>query len=441
MEYLLSALYTVIDAACVLIFLDAFTSRLFIGFKYYLMAAVYTLSLYIVILLNMEVFGYSTTLKMILTILCGTVFGCILYANVSLGQVLFLVVLEYLLTYLLSFMSLYISAIICGVSIPVFRQEEVTPFVISSIIYYFLQVVSVLGLNKIIRSKGKREINIKGNAIKIILYLLFPSASFFMLLILLRITSRQGLSEGAIIVCCWMIFMANAAILYLLDQVKREEQNREKLLALNQQLQMQRKNMEETCNLYSTQRKQVHDFRAHLDMIKQLLDDQQFVAAESYLDSILKQQSERIFLVNCHHAVLNALFNSKASEAIRQNIDVHFEVNDLSGLTIDAIDLTVLLSNLIDNAIEGCKKCAQNRSIQIQANMKASQFSFIIRNTALPVKIINNEIPSTKSSLHLHGFGLSNIKAILNKYCGEYAMSYKDGYFQFIFEIPLNLHL
>ena len=68
MEYLLSALYTVIDAVCVLIFLDAFTSRLFIGFKYYLMAAVYTLSLYIVILLNMEVFGYSTTLKMILTI-------------------------------------------------------------------------------------------------------------------------------------------------------------------------------------------------------------------------------------------------------------------------------------------------------------------------------------------------------------------------------------
>lgn len=66
------------------------------------MAAVYTLSLYIVVLLNMEVFGYSTTLKMILAILCGTVFGCILYANVSLGQVLFLVVLEYLLTYLLS---------------------------------------------------------------------------------------------------------------------------------------------------------------------------------------------------------------------------------------------------------------------------------------------------------------------------------------------------
>ena len=101
-----------------------------------------------------------------------------------------------------------------------------------------------------------------------------------MLLVLLRITSRQGLSEGAIIGCCWMIFIANVAILYLLDQMERNRQSREKLLALDQQIQLQGKNIEEACNLYSNQRKQIHDFRAHLDMLKQLLDDQQFDAAE-----------------------------------------------------------------------------------------------------------------------------------------------------------------
>lgn len=216
MEYLLSALYTVIDAACVLTFLDAFASRRFVGLKYYLTAAAYTLLLYIVVLLNMKVLDYSTMLKMILVLLCGILFGRILYANISLGQILFLLILEYLLTYLLSFISLYISASICGVSIPVFRQKEVTPFVISSAIYYFLQVVFILILNRTVQIKGKLKANIKSNSIKIILYLLFPSASFFMLLILLRITSRQGLSEGAIIVCCWTIFIANIAILYLL---------------------------------------------------------------------------------------------------------------------------------------------------------------------------------------------------------------------------------
>ena len=178
--------------------------------------------------------------------------------------------------------------------------------------------------------------------------------------------------------------------------------------------------MEETCDLYSNQQKQVHDFRAHLEMLKQLLDDQQFTIAKDYLESILERQSERIFLVNCHHTILNALFNSKASKAVKLNIDIHFEVGDLAGLLIDSIDLTVLLSNLIDNAIEGCKKCTQKPSIQIQACIKNDRFIFIIRNTSSPVHIVQNEIESTKSDPHLHGFGLPNIKAILNKYHGEY---------------------
>lgn len=206
-------------------------------------------------------------------------------------------------------------------------------------------------------------------------------------------------------------------------------------------MQLQRKNIEETLNWYSTQRKQVHDFRAHLNVLSQLIGNQDYDTVEKYLKSILDQQSERIFLVDCHHSVLNALFNSKISEATKHNIDVHFAVNDLSELSLDAVDLTVLLSNLLDNAIEGCKQVSQNRSIQVQACVKTNQFNFIIRNSSLPVHIVQNEIQSTKSSQYLHGFGLSNIKAIISKYHGEYAMSYKENYFQFIFEIPLNPHI
>ena len=66
--------------------------------------------------------------------------------------------------------------------------------------------------------------------------------------------------------------------------------------------------------------------------------------------------------------------------------------------------------------IEGCKQVSQNRSIQVQACVKTNQFNFIIRNSSLPVHIVQNEIQSTKSSQYLHGFGLSNIKAIISKY-------------------------
>ena len=420
--------------------MSAFASQRFTKIKQGFIASLYILSVCIAVILNIILFQYNTTIKVALVLVCGFLYGRILYKNISTPYLLLFVILEYLLTYLLSFISLYISALVCNLSIQEFRQKEITPFVISSAIYYFLQVVFILIIRKIIRDRKSLKNNLRQNSIQILLYLLFPLASFAMLLVLLRITSRQGLEEGAIIGCCWMIFIANVAILYLLEQMEHERQNREKLLALDQQLQLQAKNMEETCDLYSNQQKQVHDFRAHLEMLKQLLDDQQFTIAKDYLESILERQSERIFLVNCHHTILNALFNSKASKAVKLNIDIHFEVGDLAGLLIDSIDLTVLLSNLIDNAIEGCKKCTQKPSIQIQACIKNDRFIFIIRNTSSPVHIVQNEIESTKSDPHLHGFGLPNIKAILNKYHGEYAMSYKDRYFQFIFEIPLNLH-
>lgn len=438
MEYLLSIIYSITDAICVLIFLSTFASLRFDKTKQCLISSFYIFSVCIIIVLNTVIFDYNNSIKILFVLICNILYGRVLYVNISTLFLTFLVILEYLLTYLLSFINLYISSIVCGVSIQTFCQEEMTAYVISSVICYFLQVVFILLIRKFVKEKNKLKNNLKCNSILIMLYSMFPLASFAMLLILLRVASRQRLAEGTIILCCWMIFVANIAILYLLGQMQKEEQNREKLLALDQQLQLQRKNIEETCNLYSAQRKQVHDFRAHINVLSQLIESQKYDTAKGYLESVLEQQSERIFLVDCHHPILNALFNSKMSEAIKHNIDIHFEVNDLSGLSLDAIDLTVLLSNLIDNAIEGCERSSPNPSIQIRACIKSDQFNCIIRNTSLPVRIIHNEIASTKSNPHLHGFGLSNIKAILNKYCGEYAMSYKDGYFQFIFEIPLN---
>ena len=106
-------------------------------------------------------------------------------------------------------------------------------------------------------------------------------------------------------------------------------------------------------------------------------------------------------------------------------------------LTFDPLDLTVLISNLLDNAIEGSEKCLPEKTIQVLAETQKCCFCFIIRNTSNPVDIVNNKISTTKSNSYLHGYGLGNIKTILEKYKGEYTMSYKDEHFQFVLEIPV----
>lgn len=85
----------------------------------------------------MTLFEYSMSLKVVLVLACGFLFGRILYTNISTPYVFLLVLLEYLLTYLFSFIGLHLSALVCGVSVPEFRYGPPAAFIISSVIYYF----------------------------------------------------------------------------------------------------------------------------------------------------------------------------------------------------------------------------------------------------------------------------------------------------------------
>lgn len=235
---------------------------------------------------------------------------------------------------------------------------------------------------------------------------------------------------------CGLIFATNVAVLYFLERMEKAVENQERIFALEQQLHFQAKNMEAASQLYTAQRHKVHDFRAHLNTLQDLLQNQEYTAAVQYLSSVTKEQTERLFLVNSHHTILDALFNTKATEALRKGIDIGFELNDLSALPFDVSDMVVLFSNLLDNAIEACERVNGDRVIRVSVVLKQS-FLFSVQNTALPVEIKNNTVQTTKPNTSIHGFGLSNIKLILNKYHADFVMDYTDGWFQFTGEIEI----
>lgn len=90
---------------------------------------------------------------------------------------------------------------------------------------------------------------------QLILYFLFPCASFVMLVILLYVTSGHNIEEFVSAGCCILIFISNIAILFLLERMEYAASEREQLLMLNQQIQLQSKNMTSASELYSAQRK------------------------------------------------------------------------------------------------------------------------------------------------------------------------------------------
>lgn len=222
--------------------------------------------------------------------------------------------------------------------------------------------------------------------------------------------------------------------LLLLDSLEEAAANREKLLAASERARVQDENIAALSNAYSVQRKMTHDFRAQLSTLSMLLDNEDLDAARNYLSDLKSRQSDRVLMVNTHNASIDAVLNQKGYAAQATGIDMRFRVNDLSAIKLPPIDVTIVLANLLDNAIEACASFeGPERWVSVQVLYDHGILSVRVINPSKPVKIIDGHIPTSKSDPLLHGFGLSNVKDILDKYKAEYSFAYGNG--RFIFTI------
>ncbi len=266
---------------------------------------------------------------------------------------------------------------------------------------------------------------------------LFLAASGTMLYFaFIKFRNVVGISTG-VAVFSIVLFTVNIVFFYLADSLARSTERLKEAALLNQQLEIQTEQILALEKSYQTLRKNTHDFRNQLQAILELISMGKPQEAESYAQKLLGQQTVRIFAVNSGHPVIDAVLNHKYQRAREQGVDMQLRVNDLSKVSLPTDMLVVLLSNLLDNAIEGC--CRMEGVKMILCKLIAEDTFFLsVRNTSLPVTIHNGRIPTSKVNKEAHGYGLGRIQYILDKLEGEYTFTYKDGWFTYAAEIPLK---
>ena len=268
------------------------------------------------------------------------------------------------------------------------------------------------------------------------LSLLFPITSTATLLLIFNNFRNEADISIGIVFFCAVLAIANIAILYAIGLVQDSTERLKENALLSQQMEIQTDSIVALEKSYRAQRKATHEFKNQLQAISDLLTLGEIDEAKKYIQTIQGQQTTRIFCVNSHHPIIDAVLNHKYQTAKEYEIDVQVQVNDLSAISIETNQLVVLLSNLLDNAIEGCCRVAGERALY--CSMVASDvLQLSVRNTSVPVKIWNNTIATSKKSKINHGYGLSQVHSILNQLRAEYAFDYQDGWFTFVAEIPL----
>lgn len=268
------------------------------------------------------------------------------------------------------------------------------------------------------------------------LALLFPALSLILIVIIFYISHSGVDISGSVILTCGVLAFANVVVLYLLDTAERTNKAGTEVMLLNKQMELQTQSILSLEKSYRAQRKAAHEFRHHLQTLRDLLDQGKLDAAKAYVTTLQDTHSTRVLCVNSHHPIVDAILNQKYQAAAERAIDVQMQINDLSKLAIDPERLVVILTNLLDNAIEACERLPGDRQIRCRIVLGDSLF-ISVSNTALPVEIRENTIKSSKMPREDHGYGLPSICSILDGLNAEYVFNYENGWFRFATEIPL----
>ncbi len=231
---------------------------------------------------------------------------------------------------------------------------------------------------------------------------------------------------------CFLIGFIIAFIAFFLSLTK-QEQDRQRLEMLRSENVMMAENYK---TLHATQQsyaRTVHDFKHHVTTMRDLLSNGKVQSALHYTDSLLMTSYQQATQCHSGNDIVDAIINSKLSEAKAEEIQFTFVANLHTAIQIDSIDLCGILANQLENAFEACENIPDSAKRLVHVEIKQAQSFIILRveNTVLSDPFAENpDLKSTKpASSAPHGYGLLNIRSIAQKYEGTLRTEFVNGKF------------
>lgn len=178
-------------------------------------------------------------------------------------------------------------------------------------------------------------------------------------------------------------------------------------------------------------RRIIHDVKNHVVTLQGLCEKEDVSAVRTYLqemNGMFESVSEKVW---CNNRVVNVILNQKLKEAAASNIQMHIQSVPHVMVPISDREMVTIFGNLLDNAIEACRKVTDGeRQIFVSMKQKQHYFYLEITNTIHEKPVVrNNTIISSKQDAKKHGYGLKNVKHVVDKYKGIMSIDVKENTF------------
>lgn len=164
-----------------------------------------------------------------------------------------------------------------------------------------------------------------------------------------------------------------------------------------------------------------HDFRHHNQNIAVMLKKGETQEAIRYLEQYnesLKAANPREF---CPNVTVNAILNSFYIKAREEGISVSIAADVQQETPIADMDFVAILSNLLENAVNGCPKCHSGGEIKVRIRSVADKTVIVCSNPC------ETDLPIENHMLKNRGIGIDSIVLTIRKYSGDIRYSLEDG--------------
>lgn len=148
-----------------------------------------------------------------------------------------------------------------------------------------------------------------------------------------------------------------------------------------------------------------------------LLENRDIDGLTQQLSMLCRELEEIENRIYCENPIVNSVLRIKLGVAKAEQIRKDISIQIPKKMQLDYGDIGVLYGNLLDNAIEACRKLEpEKRFIKLDNKYVDERLILIIRNSKVPER--NETLETTKKERDMHGRGISSVRKVVESYNG-----------------------
>ena len=339
-----------------------------------------------------------------------------------------------------SFLSRFLFTFENGVSMssPLFFKFELHDwniFNIKIIIITTIIWISVIILDKLIDRLLKNKIY------RYSINIIMLNFVYIVLMQYVIKTEKYGINRSELYIIITEIIpmftiISTVIILYIILELKKQSEEKikekemyTKLESKNEYYEKLEKSQEEIRQLY-------HDMNNHLYAIKNMNKNKS--DSLEYIESIQNELNKANKIKASGNAIFDIIVDEKMKICENKGIEFILDLDSKNTGFIENIDMSSILGNILDNAIEACDKIENGKKyINLKSMWVKNMFVFTCENSKEnDVKKVEGRYITSKNDKSKHGIGIKSVEASVKKYNGKMNIFCDENTFRIKVVIP-----